>query len=70
MINNFFDLLTDARNLLYQKKKLYIKVLDARVEQFPDSFGIGGGWTANIKVPATIKLTTEYSDPYNRIEVV
>ena len=69
MINNFFDLLTDARNLLYQKKSLYIKILDARVESFPDSFELNGGWKAHVKIPATIKLTTEYSDPYNRIEV-
>lgn len=56
----FFDILTDARNLLYQKKNLYLKVIDARVESFPNSFGLGGGWTAHVKVPTTITLTIEH----------
>jgi len=57
---NFFDILTEARNLLCQKKNLYIKVEDARIESFPDNFSIGGQWTAPIRVPATIKLTIDH----------
>ena len=65
---NFFDLLTDARNLLYQKKQLYIKVLNASIESFPEINQLYGKFSAHIKVPTTIQLTTEYSDTYNRVE--
>ena len=55
----FFDILTDARNLLYQKKNLYLKIEDATVESFPDTIGMSQ-WTAHIKVPTTIKLTVDH----------
>lgn len=66
MKENFYDLLTEARNLLYQKKHLYIKVTAAAVDRSAGrNAAIGVPFSLYMKTPQIVTLDTEYKDTYH-----